>query len=656
MSFNTALSGLQAASSDLQVTGNNIANASTTGFKSSRAEFGDVYAVSVLGSGSNSVGSGVLLADVAQQFSQGTVSFTDKSLDLAINGNGFFVTSDAGALSYTRAGNFGVNSQGVVVANNGARLQGNPVNNNQIVDGVLADIEISTTTQDPRQTAAVDIVFNLDANEDVLSERIRTTASGGVGTGVALPQANSSLNGYTAGNVDLVNATTGIVDRTLNIPSAPDLSAAQIAQQFNLEAGITANATTTVDIQMNSFPGSANSFIVNGNAVTGSTSAEIANNLNAIPGFSVAMDASTVPETIRITAQDGEDLEFAVAAGTNVSVTGVRIDPNTGAEMINALTPPMDGTVGPFSATVGGQVNLRIDAPLRLENASSNIFPAGNISQTYSVSNPFDPTDQDTYNHATSTTIYDSFGRPHIMTQYFVKDPVTSGGLANVWSMYVQVDNNDVGPDDFATGEPGRARYQLRFNSDGTLDTVNTDQIVIQNWDASVLDPSSEPLSPDQAQNPPLPQPPTSSNFVINIAGATQFGGQFAVTDLEQDGYGIGQLTRIEVADSGVVQARFTNGQTQLLGRVVLASFTNPQGLTPLGDTAWGESFESGAPIVGQAQTGNLGAIQSGALEDSNVDLSAELVNLIIAQRNFQANAKTIETENSVTQTIINLR
>ncbi len=664
MSFNTALSGLQAASSDLQVTGNNIANASTTGFKSSRAEFGDVYAVSVLGSGSNAVGSGVLLGDVAQQFTQGTITFTDKSLDLAVNGNGFFVTSDAGAISYTRAGQFGVNSEGIIVANNGATLQGNPVSNNQIVDGVLSDIQINTTTQDPQQTAAVDIVFNVDANEVVLSERVRTAATGGPLSGVAAPQVNVTANGYTAGTIDLLNTSTGVVDRVLNIPSAANESAAQIASLFNLETGITASATTTVNLQIPAgfFPGTSNTFIVNGNSIVGSNSNEVANSLNAIPGFSVTMDTTTVPDTIRIIAQSGEDMRFSVSATTQATITGVRIDPNTAVPSLSAALA-LNGAGANTSATVGGQVNLRVDDPLQLTSSTSNLFPPGAIAQTFTVTNSFDPTDQETYNHATSTTIYDSFGRPHIMTQYFVKEPVTSSGLANIWSMYVQVDNNDVGPDNFVvagqTPTPTQARYELRFNPDGTLDNVNTNNglpITVQNWDASVLDPSSEPQSPDPAQNAPLPQPPTSSNFVIDILGSTQFGGQFAVTDLTQDGFGIGQLTRIEVADSGAIQARFTNGQTQMLGRVVLASFTNSQGLTPLGDTAWGESFGSGSPIIGQAQTGNLGSVQSGALEDSNVDLSAELVNLIVAQRNFQANAKTIETENSVTQTIINLR
>jgi flagellar hook protein FlgE len=105
-----------------------------------------------------------------------------------------------------------------------------------------------------------------------------------------------------------------------------------------------------------------------------------------------------------------------------------------------------------------------------------------------------------------------------------------------------------------------------------------------------------------------------------------------------------------------VVFARYTNGQALTLGQVALATFANPQGLSPVGNTAWAESFDSGQPVIGSPQSGSRGAIQAGGLEDSNVDLSAELVNLILAQRDYQANAKTIETNNAVTQTIINLR
>ena len=156
MTFNTALSGLSAASSDLRITGNNIANASTIGFKASRAEFADVYSSSLLGSGSNQIGGGVKLANIAQQFDQGTISFTNNSLDLAVDGNGFFVLSDNGARAYTRAGSFGVDDEGFVVANSGSRVQGFTANQAGTLSGILGDMQINTSNIAPQQTTLIE--------------------------------------------------------------------------------------------------------------------------------------------------------------------------------------------------------------------------------------------------------------------------------------------------------------------------------------------------------------------------------------------------------------------------------------------------------------------------------------------------------------------
>ena len=142
----------------------------------------------------------------------------------------------------------------------------------------------------------------------------------------------------------------------------------------------------------------------------------------------------------------------------------------------------------------------------------------------------------------------------------------------------------------------------------------------------------------------------------FDIRGSTQFSSAFAVTKVAQDGYTTGQLSGLEIDDEGNIFARYTNGQSKIQGQVVLANFANVQGLTPVGKTSWVQSSESGEPVIGTPRSGTLGALQSGALEASNVDISTELVDLIVAQRNYQANAKTIETENAVTQTIINLR
>ncbi len=141
-----------------------------------------------------------------------------------------------------------------------------------------------------------------------------------------------------------------------------------------------------------------------------------------------------------------------------------------------------------------------------------------------------------------------------------------------------------------------------------------------------------------------------------DYADLTQFGGDFAVNSLFQDGYATGRLTGLDIADTGVVSARYTNGQSTALGKIALANFANVQGLRQLGDTNWAETFSSGGALVGEAGTASFGLVQSGALESSNVDIAEQLINLITAQRNFQANSQVISTADTITQTIINIR
>lgn len=438
MSFNIGLSGLRAATSDLNVTGNNIANAGTAGFKQSRAEFADVYAASVLGTGSNPQGSGVLLANVSQLFNQGNINYTQNALDLAINGNGFFVTSNNGDVSYTRAGYFGTDRDGFMVNNFGYRLQGYTVDDaGNLQNGIVGDLRVETASQAPRATENLEQVFNLNST-------------------------------------------------------------------------------------------------------------------------------NTVPTTV-----------------------------------------------------------------------------------------PFNPADPTTYNSSTSTNIYDTQGNAHVFTQYFIKTG------PNSWDMNVLIDGRN--PDDPTLTTP--STVPLTFTTSGQLDvpalitsaptgfTVDANGLIqLTTWVPAAPDTSVPPVwGPNGADA-------SATGVAIDLRGATQFSSSFAVNSVSQDGYTTGQLSGLEIDDTGVVFARYTNGQSRVQGQVVLANFANVQGLTPVGKTAWVQSFASGEPVVGTPRTGTLGALQSGALEDSNVELSDQLVNLIVAQRNYQANAKTIETNSAVTQTILNIR
>jgi flagellar hook protein FlgE len=422
MPFRIALSGLAAASTDLKVTGNNIANSGTTGFKQSRAEFADVYAVTFGGTTDTSTGNGVRTTTVMQQFNQGSIDFTDRALDLAISGQGFFMLQDDKGTSYTRAGSFHVDANGTVVNNINQRLQ----------------------------------VF----------------------------------------------------------PTVPNTSP---------------------------------------------------------PLF------QTTPSDLTLATTDG---------------------------------PP--------------QATTTIDAGLNL-----------NAEETPPPNAPFDPADPSTYNSSTSLVVYDSLGAQHTATMYYEKTAVP-----NEWNTYMFVDGNFVPSSNPAPTPPvAPATYStvtMTYNNDGTIN------------------------APTQLQYAPVPGGVLGTgaadlNLNLDYTNTTQFGGNFSVNSLSQNGYASGRLSGIDVDDEGIVYARFTNGQSMALGQVALANFANPQGLRQLGDTNWGETFESGSVLLGKPGTGSLGLLQSGALEASNVDIATELVNLITAQRNFQANAQVISAADTVTQTIINI-
>lgn len=405
MPFRTALSGLNAASSDLRVTGNNIANAGTTGFKGSRAEFADIFATAYGGVGRTAIGTGVRLSAVTQQFSQGNIDFTGSNLDMALSGRGFFVLDDGGARSYTRDGSFQVDRDGFVVNSGGKRLQAYPLQDRlsgTFNTGQLENLRLATTESAPGATSRVEASFNLRATAEDLSE---------------------------------------------------------------------------VD---------------------------------------------------------------------------------------------------------------------------------------------FDADDPNTYSFSTSLTVYDSLGQSHVATLFFRN----VGNLE--WEANLAID-----------GQPVGDAQSLTFAADGSL--------------AAPQDPLQfGAFTPGNGAE--------ALDIEFDVSQATQFGAADSVSSLRQDGFASGRLTGIDIDDSGVVFARYTNGQSAPLGQVAIASFANPQGLQQVGDNAWVETFAAGDPILGTAGSGDLGTLQSGGLEASNIDIAAELVNLITAQRNFQANAQVISTADTVTQTIINIR
>ncbi len=405
MPFNIALSGLNAAASDLDVTANNIANVGTNGFKGSRAEFASMFSASTYDVGSVAIGSGVRLTTVAQQFGQGSINTTSNSLDMALSGQGFFTLHDGNGYAYTRAGAFQTDRSGYVVNPQGQNLQVYPpIAGGGFDRSRLVNLQLLTSQSAPVATSSAQLSVNLPAN-------------------------------------------------------------------------------------------------------------------------------ATVPTTT-----------------------------------------------------------------------------------------PFSPTVPSSFNQSTSFTVYDSLGATHTASIYFTKT-----AASGAWNANLYIDGTAAG-----------AAQPISFDSSGKLTTPANGQLA---FPAVTINPNAQPLS-----------------VTMDLSKATQFGSNFSVTSVSQNGYPSGNMTGVAVAPDGVVSARFSNGQSTSLGQVALANFADPQGLQKLGNTNWSESFQSGAAVRGVAAGGTFGQIQSGALEGSNVDLTAQLVNMIKAQRNYQANAQMIQTDRTVTNTIINMR
>ena len=659
MSFNIGLSALAAAQQDINVTGNNIANAGTHGFKGSRASFGDVYAASILGGGQMQQGSGVALQEIKQNFNQGNISFTDSTLDLAINGEGFFILRSESGVAYTRAGSFGTDNEGYVVNGLGDRLQGfAPSPTGQATGGgPLTDLRVTTGELQPRPTSAVESVINVDAAA-APSTVVGSTLASNAGQGGAPQQANN--NGYQATTLQVVGSDRQV--RQINI--AENASANAVAQTLSGIQGVTARGTTVAYIDSID---ATTEFRLNGRdfIATGGDAAGLEDLAQTINAELHNVSARVVDDTIEIIHSTGADLRFVVTAGP-LGLAGASRDQTTDQyEPGTFTTLTVDETY-----TVGGLVDITMDENVSIAAAEfdtdgnpvnyddtifgTGIDTEGHLAGVPFETNQFDPRNPDTYYRSTAVSVYDTVGSQHALSMYFVKERPDDAGNTNLWSVYFQIDGEDIGYDpNSPDGEPVLARYDLIFDETGRYDT-NQPPIVITNWHPTAADGRRLGAGPVPG-DPNVTDQLNNSNFSIDLSGLTAFGGDFSVQANNQDGYAKGQLTGLEVNGRGMVSARFSNGKSQVLGEVALANFANAGGLANVGGTRFAETSESGSASVSGAGTAGLGAIQSGALEDSNVDLPTQLVQLIIAQRNYQAAAQVISATDNVTQTIINL-
>lgn len=491
MAFQQGLSGLNTASKALDATSNNIANASTVGFKSSTTHFGDVYAASLAGAGASQVGIGGNVSAIQQQFTQGNLTSTNNPLDISINGAGFFKMDNNGATSYTRNGQFHLDKNGYIVNDQALKLTGYAAQSGIVVPSTPAPIQISASDLPPIETG--------------------TSTSAGF-TGV---KANLQL------------------DSRKTVPTLPWTPAA-IPTAASIAAAVTAA----------------------GGSAAAATAAS-----GAFGGTPTAVAAA-------VTAAGGS--ATAAAAAKAAAAAG-------------ALYTP----------------------------------------------------DPQSYNYSTALSVYDSLGNPHALTMYFEKTAVSGQ-----WQTHFNVDGSS---DAFVTVNSGNP---LLFGADGALSSTAPGSPMNITID---LNKVSTALGTTNNANPTM-------TFDVNFTGTTQFGSAFGTNRLEQDGYAAGHLVGLSVGSDGVIQGRYSNGQNFAQGQIVMANFTNPNGLQSLGSNQWIETSVSGPALVGAPNTSNLGVLSSSTVEESNVDLTAELVNLITQQRNYQANAQSIKTQDQVLQTLVNLR
>ncbi|WP_415885785.1 flagellar hook protein FlgE [Neptuniibacter sp. QD37_6] len=652
--FNTAVNGLKAATTDLDVTGNNIANASTVGFKSSRTEFGDIYATAVVGAGASNVpGAGVTVTDIAQDFKAGTIQFTNNNLDLAINGSGFFQLDDGqGSTTYTRAGSFELDKNGFVVSKTGAFLQGYGLDS----EGNRLPIDNLAVTQKespPKATEEIDLSFNIDSREDAAtllpdydkdepgsftySTTIRTFDSLGnehtikFNMAEARPyQAQQQVTGIEEGDTISGVAITGNVGTP--IPPA-------ITNDLTELAGYPAGTV------LDSFSGSA--FFdkltdpVNGDARIQSI---IVNG----PDDITLRFKSEFPEPDLVQINDADaGGELVVTEIAEIAANETYAFPITGPT-VDDLVLEIGGITLPAipSGSTEDQIGQAITASeARIKDANPDVESViyDNINKQVTITYKAEAGDINASDAITfvATAGTNQIGAPTI------KDGDNS--FQGVYRMYAYLNGTetlDIGkaldPGEAGTGtEPGPVL--IKFNpANGLLSGINGQQFSV-----GAIVPSITILGADPADS--------TTEIELDITNTTQFASASIVKASQQDGYTKGDLIGVTFSASGEMVASFSNGQNQDLGVVAIATFENQSGLSPSGDTEWTATFASGNAILNPPGTGLNGTLQSAALEQSNVDLSAELVALIEAQRNFQANSKTLETLNTVTQNILQI-
>lgn len=695
MGFSQALSGLNAASSSLDVLGNNIANSQTVGYKSSGAQFADVYA--------GSTGLGTKVSQVLQDFSDGNIESTGRNLDLAISGSGFYRFQQEGEVVYSRNGQLTMTADGYLENAQGARIMGYGINNagEVQVGGQPTVLNVSSEALAANATTNVITQLNLDARK-VASEGLSQTQ-----VKTSMQDAGNSVNqetlNYHYSNNFTVYDSLG-EEHSVSIyyekrPEAENSWLAKVVMDgyYDMTSDPVGQATSKVsgaaedaqdvakstsddllssmqDVQSNlsSLKTAMQNAASTAAAETGADGDSVRQAVNDAAGQFASSEGFSLTEVLD-KYLNGEEIEPAQNAALGAYIQKVQDDMEglAGAsdvkDAVDAIDPMNEPAID-FQAFVDAKSASLVEGTspeyAGVASAVTNyikdeITDYSNIAGAVSDAQG---TDFDT-EASVVTAVQDVVSSTTTDVLAGVTNPDIINAVNNVESADDGATTVTAVVDTVSAADPGEAfeafgnnDFIVEFNPDGTLDRVGqpelTDSGAVQYADVANNVPSMFFASNGET---PLGGAAEDLSFTLGLDGSTQFGASSQVGQLSQDGYTSGALVGISIEDDGTVMRNYSNEQSVAAGQIALANFRNPEGLEAVGDNAWRATASSGQELVGEAGTGMLGTITSGAIETSNVDLAKQLVDMIVTQRAYQANSQTISTQDEVLQAAINL-
>ena len=705
MAFQQGLSGLNAASKALDVTSNNVSNSGTVGYKSGQAHFADVYANALNGSGTSQTGICTTTTAVQQQFTQGNITTTSNSLDISINGSGFYRMNTNGAITYSRAGQFHLDKNGYVIDDQSRKLTGYLADSEgNIVKAAPQDLLLSSANQAPAATGAsgsaeqgVFANINFDSRAVAPTGTFDTTVAATANKSNSYNFSTATTIYDTLGNAHTLTiftaktkvsaattaataaataATTAAAAANTAAATAAGKAAAAVtaADAAATAAGLSYTATTTATASATASAAAAATAAASA-AASAADPADAAKAAQAAADAAAATTAAATAATDAAAAATAQSAASAAAtaataaqtAASSASATAATAQKAAAAAATEAQTAAAAATaaaaVTPITAealkaatTAAASAIAAYTDALAASSSSSAVqksidaVSAAQSAVTAATATPYDATAATAYATAKTAATTAAADYTTAVATYTTgataTTAATAAGVARTnanpnseWLVYTSVDGT-------ATGNVnGGVPLTIRFDQSGTmLDAPSGGTPLAINLDKVMSDQGKTNIAT------------ATQTFNIDFSESTQFGSAFGTNSLTQDGYTSGRLTGVSVSDDGVISGNYSNGKTRNLGQVALANFTNPNGLTSLGGNQWAETDASGTALVGTPNSGTLGVLKSSTVEESNVDLTAELVNMITQQRAYQASAQTIKTQDQIMQTLVNLR